>query len=304
MTPFTQGTSTRSGSVDTDPQASARVLLAQQVALHGSNVPWAAAGALLLALLFVTLQWSVIAHGVLLGWLGALLAVMAWRGGMGLRQRGARGARLADSTWLLLYRLNFLAHGLVWAAASGLPMDSPDAMHLALLVMMLAGICASNFILNAFDLTGALLFGVPTMVALTLLVGLLQTGLAVARLGTLANFISPSVMLGFTTGAAALIAWYALAGLMGAAGRASPLQAWQQGVAPAALAVGGVTLVAALAGRRWWRRGGSKAIWEAFIICSTRENMCRVFPMPTAEPNQARHAKLESSLRTFSVSGA
>ena len=73
MTPFTQGTSTRSGSVDTDPQASARVLLAQQVALHGSNVPWAAAGALLLALLFVTLQWSVIAHGVLLGWLGALL---------------------------------------------------------------------------------------------------------------------------------------------------------------------------------------------------------------------------------------
>jgi len=168
MTPFTQGTSTRSGSVDTDPQASARVLLAQQVALHGSNVPWAAAGALLLALLFVTLQWSVIAHGVLLGWLGALLAVMAWRGGMGLRQRGASGARLADSTWLLLYRLNFLAHGLVWAAASGLPMDSPDAMHLALLVMMLAGICASNFILNAFDLTAALLFGVPTMVALAL----------------------------------------------------------------------------------------------------------------------------------------
>ena len=95
----------------------------------------------------------------------------------------------------------------------------------------------------------------PLALALTMLVGLLQTGLAVARLGTLANFISPSVMLGFTTGAAALIAWYALAGLMGAAGRASPLQAWQQGVAPAALAVGGVTLVAALAGRRWWRRG-------------------------------------------------
>jgi len=168
MTLFPTGTDPRSGSLDTDIQASARVLLAQQVSLHSSNVPWAAAGALLLALLFVSLQWSVIAHGALLAWLGALLAVLAWRSGLCVWQRGAGGARLADSTWMRLYRLNFLAHGLVWAAASGLPMATPDAMHLALLVMMLAGICASNFILNAFDLAAALLFGVPTMVALAL----------------------------------------------------------------------------------------------------------------------------------------
>lgn len=96
---------------------------------------------------------------------------------------------------------------------------------------------------------------IPLALLLTLLVGLMQTGLALARLGTLANFISPAVMLGFTSGAAVLIGWYALAGLMGAGGRASPLQAWQQGLSPTALVVGGITLLAAAAGRRWWRRG-------------------------------------------------
>jgi SulP family sulfate permease len=43
----------------------------------------------------------------------------------------------------------------------------------------------------------------------TLLVGLLQTGIALLRLGGLTHFISPSVMLGFTSGAAVLIAWHA-----------------------------------------------------------------------------------------------
>jgi SulP family sulfate permease len=44
----------------------------------------------------------------------------------------------------------------------------------------------------------------------TLLVGLLQTGIALLRLGSLTHFISPSVMLGFTSGAAVLIAWHAV----------------------------------------------------------------------------------------------
>ena len=96
---------------------------------------------------------------------------------------------------------------------------------------------------------------VPLALLLTLCVGLMQMALALARLGTLANFISPAVMLGFTSGAAGLIAWYALAGLLGASGRESPLRTWATGVSPAALVVGGLTLAAALAGRRWWRRG-------------------------------------------------
>jgi SulP family sulfate permease len=95
----------------------------------------------------------------------------------------------------------------------------------------------------------------PLALTLTLAVGLMQLALSAARLGTLANFISPSVMLGFTSGAAGLIAWYALAGLMGASGRITPLQAWQAGPSWLSLAVGGLTLALAMAGRRWWSRG-------------------------------------------------
>ena len=96
---------------------------------------------------------------------------------------------------------------------------------------------------------------VPLALTLTLFVGLMQLALALARLGSLANFISPSVMLGFTSGAAGLIGWYALAGLMGATGRASPWQALATGVSVSSLAVGGLTLAVAVAGRLWWRRG-------------------------------------------------
>lgn len=96
---------------------------------------------------------------------------------------------------------------------------------------------------------------IPRLVALaivvTLLVGLMQLALGFARLGTLANFISPSVMLGFTTGAAALIAWYAIAGMMGATGRQTPVQLLQQQAQQwPPLAVSGLTLVVAFITRK------------------------------------------------------
>jgi SulP family sulfate permease len=51
--------------------------------------------------------------------------------------------------------------------------------------------------------------------ALALVVGLVQAGLGVARLGAFLNFISHSVILGFTTGAAVLIALEQLPNLIG-----------------------------------------------------------------------------------------
>lgn len=77
-----------------------------------------------------------------------------------------------------------------------------------------------------------------------LLVGLIQLTVSVLRLGALTHFISPSVLLGFTTGAAVLIALHAA-------------QAWWQSArepAPALL-VGGVALTVAVVLRRWWPRG-------------------------------------------------
>ena len=174
----------------------------------------------------------------------------------------------ADALAGLLGAVLVLPQAIAFAALAGLP----PAMGLAAAVLpcavaALAG--SSRHVMSGPTNATALALGamllplaagdasllVPLALALTLLVGLMQLGLALARLGALANFIAPSVMLGFTSGAACLIAWYALAGLMGAAGRTSPAQAWGAGVSLPALLVGGLTLGAALAGRRWWRRG-------------------------------------------------
>ncbi|MBL8351656.1 MAG: SulP family inorganic anion transporter [Burkholderiaceae bacterium] len=174
----------------------------------------------------------------------------------------------ADGQAGLLGAVLVLPQGIAFAALAGLP----PAMGLAAsalpcAVAALAG--SSRHVMsgptNATSLAlGAMLLPLaggdpgqllPLALALTLGVGLMQIALALARLGALANFISPSVMLGFTTGAAGLIAWYALAGLLGASGRASPLQAWTQGLSWPSIAVGTLTLLLAMAGRRWWRRG-------------------------------------------------
>jgi sulfate permease, SulP family len=77
----------------------------------------------------------------------------------------------------------------------------------------------------------------------TLFIGVVQIGVALLRLGVLAHFIAPSVLLGFTTGAAVLIAWHALKGLSG----------WPS-VSPWALALGLFTLLLALGLRRLWPR--------------------------------------------------
>ena len=211
----------------------------------------------------------------------------------------------ADAQAGLLGALLVLPQGIAFAALAGLP----SAMGLAAAALPCAVAAlggSSRHVMsgptNATSLAlGAMLVPLvaadpglllPAALALTLLVGLMQTALAVARLGALANFISPSVMLGFTSGAAALIGWYALAGLLGAGGRATPLQAWAQGVSPAALAVGGATLLAAAAGRRWWRQGPYMllALLLSIGLCwwATRQPLAapplRVGSVPSAWP--------------------
>lgn len=203
----------------------------------------------------------------------------------------------ADAQAGLLGAVLVLPQGIAFAALAGLPPAMGlVAAALPCAVAALAG--SSRHVVsgptNAIALAlGAMLATmargdasllVPMALALTLLVGLMQLGLAVTRLGTLANFISPSVMLGFTTGAAALIGWYALGSMMGAAGRESPLQVWHNGLSWPSLVVGGLTLGAALAGRRWWLRGPYllAALLLGIVLCW----LLTRFPIAGAAPPQ------------------
>ena len=90
------------------------------------------------------------------------------------------------------------------------------------------------------------------------MVGIMQWLIGTLRLGSLANFISPAALFGFTSGAALLIAVYALPDLLGLApaaehGAAAVLAhvATQFSHAqPAAMAVAAVTALAAMGARR------------------------------------------------------
>lgn len=104
--------------------------------------------------------------------------------------------------------------------------------------------------------------------AVTVLVGVMQWLIGVFRLGSIANFISPSTLRGFTSGAAALIALHALPDLLGLP--ASPghgtaalighLLAHAHDGAIGAALVSGLTVVVALLARRLLRH------WPSMLI--------------------------------------
>lgn len=98
--------------------------------------------------------------------------------------------------------------------------------------------------------------------AVTLMVGLMQVLVGALRLGSMANFISPAALHGFTGGAALLIAVHALKDLfglslpsgLGAGGVLVHVAQQLDRIQPVAVAVGAATLAATLIVRRLNRR--------------------------------------------------
>ena len=103
---------------------------------------------------------------------------------------------------------------------------------------------------------------VELALTLTIMVGLIQLVMGLARLGALVNFISHSVVIGFTAGAALLIAFSQIKHFVGMAipRDSHPHQIlhtvvsqWQE-VNPYVVAIGGITMVAGLLVRRFLPR--------------------------------------------------
>src|SRR2546423_6959849 len=100
---------------------------------------------------------------------------------------------------------------------------------------------------------------VQLVLTLCLMIGLIKLALGIARLGALVNFISTTVVVGFTAGAGLLIISAQLRNFFGLAIPQQP--SFMPAIADFAahitqthgptLAVGIVTMAAALAGRRW-----------------------------------------------------
>jgi sulfate permease, SulP family len=173
----------------------------------------------------------------------------------------------ADALAGLLAAVLALPQGIAFATLAGLPPAwGINAAIVAGLVGALAG--SSRHVLsgptNAVAL--ALAASLAPLAAMgsaeylrlaliaTLMLGVVQIAVALLRLGTLTNLISPSVLLGFTTGAAVLIAWQGTKGVLGWSMQ-QRLFAWPwPAPAWATLAMGAITLVLALLLRRLWPR--------------------------------------------------
>lgn len=159
----------------------------------------------------------------------------------------------ADAQAGLLGALVVLPQGIAFAALAGLP--PAWGLYTSIVPCIVAALAGSSRLLvsgptNATSLALAAMLAplaaadspnyLLLAVAITLGVGLLQTALGALRLGALTDFISPSVMLGFMTGAAVLIATHAAIELV---------------ASPQAALLGAVTVAVALGSRRWFSAG-------------------------------------------------
>ncbi len=178
----------------------------------------------------------------------------------------------ADAMAGLLGAVLVLPQGIAFATLAGLPPEYGlftavvpciiAALFGSSLHVMSGPTNANSLALFAMLSPLALAFSpayIQLALAVTVMVGVMQWLIGTLRLGSLANFISPSALFGFTSGAAVLIAVYALPDLLGLApapehGAAAVLKHvfLQLGHAqPVALAVAAITAIVAFAIRRF-----------------------------------------------------
>ena len=177
----------------------------------------------------------------------------------------------ADAMAGLLGAVLVLPQGIAFATLAGLPPEY--GLYTAVIPCIIAALFGSSWhvmsgptnanSLALFAMLSPLAMAFSPMyiqlaLAVTVMVGVLQWLIGALRLGVLANFISPAVLFGFTSGAALLIAVHALPDWLGlaaspehsAAGVLRHVFGSLLLVQPAALAVGGITMAVALVLRR------------------------------------------------------
>jgi SulP family sulfate permease len=182
----------------------------------------------------------------------------------------------ADLIAGILGAMLVLPQGFAFAALAGLPPEF--GLYTAIVPCVIAALFGSSWHVvsgptnaNSLALFATLaplaLVGSPAYIqlalAVTVLVGVMQWLIGALRLGSIANFISPSALRGFMSGAAVLIALHSLVDLLGLAaperhGTGALLaHLWEHvgALRPAALLVAAGTLVIVLVLRRALPRG-------------------------------------------------
>ena len=181
----------------------------------------------------------------------------------------------ADAVAGLTGGLVLVPQGVAFATIAGMPPQY--GLYAAMLPAIVAALWGSSWHLVSGPTTAISIVVFATMsplatagspeyvrlvLTLTLLVGVFQLGLGMLRLGALVNFVSHTVVVGFTAGAAVLIAASQVKNFFGIAlPRGASVFQVLAGLAQQAgqinlfvVAVALATMLASLAARRWWPR--------------------------------------------------
>ena len=187
--------------------------------------------------------------------------------------RLTRGTMRADAIAGLTGALVLVPQGVAFATIAGMPPEY--GLYAAMLPAIVAALWGSSWHLVSGPTTAISIVvfatisplappGSPQFVSLvltlTLLVGVIQLALGLLRLGALVNFVSHTVVVGFTSGAAVLIAisqvrnFFGIEIERGASVKAvlTALVQQAQHINPYVTAVAVVTVLASLATKRWW----------------------------------------------------
>jgi sulfate permease, SulP family len=198
-----------------------------------------------------------------------LLPFLAWR------HRVTRATLRADLLAGVVSAVIVLPQGVAFATLAGLPPEY--GLYGAMLPAIVGALWGSSWHLvsGPTNATSLMVFATVSALAapftpvyitlvltLNLMIGLIKLGLGLARLGKLVNFISTTVIVGFTAGAGLLIIGAQLANFFGLdvprqtyfAGALSTFFEHIREIDGWVTAVALATLAAALAGRRWLPR--------------------------------------------------
>ncbi|MFK8253369.1 SulP family inorganic anion transporter [Ancylobacter terrae] len=210
-----------------------------------------------------------------------------------------------------------LPQGIAFAALAGMPPEY--GIYTAIVPCIVAALFGSSRYVvsgptnaNSLALMSALvplaIPGSPAFIAIalavTLLVGAMQLALGLFRLGWLTDFISPSVLAGFMSGAALLIGLYALPdilglhldGIHGAARTIAALAAHIGHINPSAVLVAATTLVVTAGCARISRR-----LPYMLLGVSVGYGMSEFLVRTLGLPEMARVGAIPSALPPFSL---
>ncbi|HPH13865.1 MAG TPA: EAL domain-containing protein [Burkholderiaceae bacterium] len=140
----------------------------EQVRQHAAVWPTAVAGSAAIGVVVAVVLWKIVVPVTLAVWLLLLVCALAGRILVGRAYARLPSSHVLDPIWIQRHRLVSFLHGCVWALVSIMLFPTGNVTAQMFIVFALVGICISSLSAYAFDLTGALLFCVPSVLALAI----------------------------------------------------------------------------------------------------------------------------------------